>query len=181
MSPPDTVEADAASRRRHAATIAGPDETAHARELAEQIEDGRSRLEQLAEQRLKLERDYADAARSLEAPIKTAVTEARIEGDSWERIANILGMHKDTARRQYQGSSIDAGAPGPRLSRCGLQHADAAGWCRNGVAGTVELARTKGRPGPTLNVCRAHGEEMVGSGKYTWRQAPDPLPPAAQP
>lgn len=187
MSPPDAAAADIASIRRQAEAIAapytGPDHLSadleSIRQQAEQVEpqtvaqvikaQESLTLEQIATVRQKLERDHREAASALEPFIERAVTDARIEGDSWERIANLLGMHKDTARRQYQGRSIDAGAPGPRITRCGLQHADAAGWCRNGVAGLVKRADGKG---PAMYICRPHGDKGVRSGKYVWHQPP---------
>lgn len=128
-------------------------------------------LEQLADLRGKLEHDYQQAAAALEPHIERAVTESRINGATWDAIGNLLNLHKDTARRTYQDATVGRGAPGPRIERCGLQHAEAAGWCRNGVAGIV--GRADGN-GPGMNICRPHGEDGVASGKYVWRDGPHP-------
>jgi hypothetical protein len=119
---------------------------------------------------------YVKTLEQLEEPITDAVHAARVDGASWDAIGHILGVHKDTARRNYQDSSIEAGGPEPRVKRCGMQQATPAGWCRNGVAGSVAFAGG----GPALDICRAHGEEGVASGKYVWRVKPEPLPPGAQ-
>lgn len=132
----------------------------------------RSTLMALAKRRER----YLKTIEQLEEPIRNAVHAARLDDASWEWIGHTLGVHKDTARRTYQDSSIEAGGPAPRIKRCGMQQATAAGWCRNGVAGTVALARG----GPAVDICRAHGEEGVASGKYVWRVAPEPLPTEAQ-
>lgn len=132
-------------------------------------------LEQLGQVRGKLERDYRQAVEALEPHIERAVTESRIDGASWDTIGNLLAMHKDTARRTYQDVAVTRGAPGPRLERCGMQHTDPAGWCRNGVAGVIELKRKDGPPGPGVNVCREHGEKLVKGRKYAWRVAPEPV------